>query len=365
MRYISCLLVFFYFIFSMGVSVQARESVSVSANQAVLIEALSGRIIYEKNSHERRPIASITKVMTALVALEYGNLKDKVKVSKRATLTGGSSIYLRVDEEMTLEDLLYGLMLRSGNDAAVAIAEHIAGSVEGFTFLMNEKAAYLGMSNTYFKNPHGLDEEGHFSSAYDIALLMSHAMENKQFQKISATKTYKSQNRDYHWFNKNRLLTQLYPHSTGGKTGFTKKAGRTLVSTAEKNNVTLIAVTLNASDDWNDHIKLFETYFGKITNKVIERKGEREFTLSDEEQIVGVIKESVVYPLFEEDILSIKKRVVLKRQVDIDVLGEIIYEFKDGEIVTIPIYKSENKGKSFPERVKNRLFELIRSEQYG
>lgn len=252
---IFCMLVFFTF-------PQVGQAVEdVSARQAVLMEQETGNVLFDKKAHEQRSVASITKVMTAIIALEYGKLDDKVKVSERAIYTEGSAIYLANDETMSLEDLLYGLMLRSGNDAAVAIAEHIGGSVEGFTFLMNEKAKWIGMQDSSFANPHGLEAEDHYSTAYDIALLMRYAMENTAFKKISNTENYQSENRTYTWHNKNKLLTRLYPYSTGGKTGFTKKAGRTLVTTASKEGLDLIVVTLNAGDDWNDHIQLFEWGF--------------------------------------------------------------------------------------------------------
>src|SRR5690625_2015416 len=211
------LAIIFCFLFFLFPTVgQSIESMPVSAKNAVLIEESTGRILFEKQAHERRAVASITKLMTAIIAIEQGKLEDIAIASDQAIHQEGSSIYLQKDEEMSLEDLLYGLMLRSGNDAAVAIAEHIGGSVEGFVFLMNEKARYLGMTNTHFANPHGLDEEDHYSSAYDIALLLKYANQNKIFQKISKTELYQAENRTYKWKNKNKLLTQFYEYCTGG-----------------------------------------------------------------------------------------------------------------------------------------------------
>lgn len=234
---------------------------SISANNAVLIEQDTGEILYEKRAFEERPIASITKIMTAILAIESGKLEEKAVASRKAVYTEGSSIYLEQGEEMKLKDLVYGLMLRSGNDAAVAIAEHVGVSEEGFVFLMNEKALWLGMNNTNFENPHGLDDELHYSSAYDMALLTRYAMKDSEFREISGARSYLSENRTYSWQNKHRLVTGYYPYTTGGKTGFTKKTGRTLVTSAEKNGKSLIAVTLNAPDDWNDHIQLMEWGF--------------------------------------------------------------------------------------------------------
>ncbi|MDY0408347.1 D-alanyl-D-alanine carboxypeptidase family protein [Paracerasibacillus soli] len=167
---------------------------TVSAQNAILIEQSTGRVLFEKNAHDQRPIASITKIMTAIIAVESGMMDDMTAASRRAIYTEGSSIYLEQGEKMSIKDLVYGLMLRSGNDAAVAISEHIGGSVEGFVYLMNEKAKWLGMENTSFKNPHGLHEENHYSSAYDMAILMRYAMDNDVFREISGWKCIKQKN---------------------------------------------------------------------------------------------------------------------------------------------------------------------------
>lgn len=344
-----------------GTYVQAEANVYVSAEQAVLLDQHSGRIIFEKNAHEQRSVASITKVMTALLAIEYGDLEEEVEVSKRATTVGGSSIYLQPDERMTLEDLLYGLMLRSGNDAAVAIAEHISGSVEGFSFLMNQKALYLGMTDTSFMNPHGLDEDNHYSSAYDIALLTRYAMENEVFQEISQTKAYHSNNRDYKWFNKNKLLTHLYRYSTGGKTGFTKKAGRTLVSTATKEDIDLIAVTLQAPNDWNDHIHLFETYFANLNTVLLERKGKRAIIIDDDDVISGMITEPVVLSLTEEEIPKMKKAIKLTRSKDDFTIGSIDIQIENETVLTVPIYRD----KTLLKQIKQLMLQIVGIDVIG
>lgn len=357
-----CIIFLFFPIFLSTISlVHAEESLHVSADQAVLIEQQSGRVLYEKNSHEPSPVASITKVMTALIAIEYGDVKDQVSTSKRATMVEGSSIYLQIDEQLTLEDLLYGLMLRSGNDAAVAIAEHIAGSVEGFTYLMNEKARYIGMTNTHFMNPHGLDDEDHYSTAYDIALLMRHAMENEVFKEISSTKSYLSKHRDYKWFNKNKLLTHLYPHSTGGKTGFTKKAGRTLVSTAMKDDIGLIVVTLHAPNDWNDHIQLYEKYFDKLNYVKLEKKGKRKVELEIDKAVYGLINEAIVIALQDEEVDHLKKRITLNKEERGDKLGTLAIELHGEEIMKVPLYKQME----FLPQFKKTLKKLVRYEDDG
>jgi D-alanyl-D-alanine carboxypeptidase (penicillin-binding protein 5/6) len=242
---------------------KAFASPGVSAQSAILIEQESGRVIYGKQEHEVRRIASITKIMTAILAIESEKMGEKVTVSKNAEGTEGSSLYLIAGEKIKLEDLVYGLMLRSGNDSAVAIAEHVGGSLEGFAYMMNQKAEEIGMKNTVFSNPHGLDtHENHYSTAYDMAILTRYAMENEVYQKITGTKLYRSPHPegkwDRVWKNKNKLLTGLYSNSTGGKTGYTVRAKRTLVSTASKEGMNLIAVTLNAPSDWKDHISMFE-----------------------------------------------------------------------------------------------------------
>lgn len=255
------LIVLTLFIFSYPVNGQAN--INVSANNAVLMDQITGKVLFEKNAHNKQSIASITKIMTAIIAIESGEMSHVTRASRRAIYMEGSSIYLEQGEKMVIEDLVYGLMLRSGNDAAVAIAEHVGGSVEGFVYLMNEKARWLGMTNTNFENPHGLDSENHYSTAYDMALLMRYAMENDQFRELTGTTFYKAKNRSYGWGNKNKLLTSLYEYCIGGKTGFTKKSGRTLTTVAQKEGIDLIAVTLNAADDWRDHIQMYEWGFTK------------------------------------------------------------------------------------------------------
>lgn len=266
--FILCVSLFFF------LPEHGQAAPDVSAAQAILMDAESGQVLFEKDAFEARPIASITKIMTAILAIESGKMDEKATVSRNAIYTEGSSIYLEQGEKITIQDLVYGLMLRSGNDAAVAIAEHIGESEEGFVYLMNEKAMWLGMNQTHFTNPHGLDDEEHYSSAYDMALLTREAMKNKQFREISGSTSYLSENRSYSWRNKHKLVTGYYENATGGKTGYTKQTGRTLVTTAEKNGHSLIVVTLNAGNDWNDHIALFEWGFEELTENSPEKETE-------------------------------------------------------------------------------------------
>ncbi|WP_368504578.1 D-alanyl-D-alanine carboxypeptidase family protein [Alkalihalophilus sp. As8PL] len=294
--------------------VEARNF-SVSAEAAILMEQESGRILYSKNAEQSLRIASITKIMTAILAVESGKMKELVKISSNAEGTEGSSIYLRAGEEILLEDLVYGLMLRSGNDSAVAIAEHVGGSLEGFVYLMNEKARELGMLSTQFQNPHGLDDhEEHYSSAYDMALLTRYAMNNSQYQEISSTKSHRVDGEQIRvWHNKNRLLTELYQYSTGGKTGFTKRARRTLVSTATKDDLDLIVVTLNAPSDWHDHMNLFNWAFNSYSLKTLVEEGEFK-DIEDEFYKNHVYSPyTFEYPLLESEVGLVEQKLTLYR----------------------------------------------------
>lgn len=218
----------------------------------------SGRVLYEHNADAKMLIASTTKILTALVAIEEGDLSDTVTVSREAAWTEGSSMYLKEGEELTLETLLYGLMLCSGNDAAVAIAEHIAGSAAGFAELMNEKAEELGMTGSSFANPNGLDDEKHYSTARDMAVLACAAVENETLVRIASTKSVTIGGRTMS--NHNKLLN-LVEGCIGLKTGYTQAAGRTLVSCAERSGQRLVAVTLQDGNDWADHESLLEYGF--------------------------------------------------------------------------------------------------------
>lgn len=232
--------------------------VSTSATSAILIDAESGRVLYEQNADREMLIASTTKIMTALVAIREGSMTETVKVSREAAHTEGSSMYLKENEELSLETLLYGLMLCSGNDAAVAIAEHISGSQAAFAQLMNQTAQELGMKHSSFANPNGLDAEGHYSTARDMALLACAAMEDETLARIVSTRTVTIGGRTM--TNHNKLLSYM-SDCVGLKTGYTKAAGRTLVSCAERNGQRLVAVTLQDGNDWADHQSLYEYGF--------------------------------------------------------------------------------------------------------
>lgn len=272
---------------------EAIGAPAVSAQSAVLIEAESGNIICAKNADQRLPMASTTKIMTALTALELSSPEQIICVDARAVGVEGSSIYLTEGEQLTLEQLLYALLLESANDAAVAIAIGISGSVEAFAAEMNRIAAELGLKDTHFVNPHGLDDEEHYTTAYELALLTQHALKNDLLRTIVSTRktTIPHAGTDgvRLLINHNKLL-RLYEGCIGVKTGFTKRSGRCLVSAAQKDGVTLIAVTLNAPDDWNDHTEMFDYGFSCYESVLLCEKEELTHTMA----IVGAEEESAV-----------------------------------------------------------------------
>ena len=250
-----------------GCLTAVTEAVEVSAAAAVLMDADSGRLLYEKNGEKRMLIASTTKLMTALVALEQGGLQQEITVTG-GHMAEGSSMYLRPGEKLTLETLLYGLLLSSGNDAALAVTECMGGAVP-FVARMNEKAAELGMENTHFANPNGLDDEAHYSTAEDMAKLAAAAMDDPVLRRVASTRTARIGGRTL--TNHNKLLSRV-EGCVGLKTGYTKAAGRTLVSCAERDGVRLVAVTLQDGDDWNDHASLYEQGFRVLRPvKAVER----------------------------------------------------------------------------------------------
>ena len=245
---------------------------AVSARKAYVLDGISGRVLYEKNATEQSLIASTTKIMTALVVCEQCNVLDRMRIPKEAVGIEGSSMYLKEGEILTLQELLYGLMLSSGNDAAVALAIYCGGTVEGFAEMMNDKARILGLKDTHFENPNGLDSPGHYSTAKDLAVLAAYAMENPIFAKTVSTKSVKIGDR--YLTNHNKLLWRI-DGADGVKTGFTKAAGRILVSSAVRNDRRLIAVTIDAPDDWNDHAALLEEGFSRYRVQTVVTAGQQ------------------------------------------------------------------------------------------
>jgi len=235
------------------------------------MDAATGRVIYEKNADEQSLIASTTKIMTALVVCEQCNVLDRMRIPREAVGIEGSSMYLKEGEVLTIQELLYGLMLHSGNDAAVALAIYCGGTVEGFAELMNDKARVLGLTGTHFVNPNGLDAPGHYSTARDLAILSAYAMDNPIFRQTVSTKTVTVGERYLH--NHNKLLWRV-EGADGVKTGYTRAAGRILVSSATRNGRRMICVTINDPDDWTDHGMLLEKGFSGYEIRAIVSKGD-------------------------------------------------------------------------------------------
>lgn len=250
-----------------AVPVKAEGGLSVSAKAAVLINGENGEVVFSKNCDKKMPMASTTKIMTALLLCEYGNLEKEITVTPEMVRVEGSSMGLLAGDKVTLHDLLYGLMLASGNDAANVIAFTIGGSLQGFVDKMNEKARELDLESTHFETPSGLDGDSHYTTAYELAMLTKYAMQNEEFLKAvsskSATLNYGNPPYRRTLTNHNKLL-KMYDGVIGVKTGFTKKSGRCLVSAAKRDGKFLIAVSLNAPSDWQDHKTMLSYGFSAI-----------------------------------------------------------------------------------------------------
>lgn len=340
-------------------------AISDSATSSVVLDTSSRRILYQKNKDEKRLIASITKIMTAVVAIENKNLDDVVTVGEEVLPMYGSNIYIEVGEKMTLRNLLYGLLLRSGNDAAVVLAKYVGGSEENFVKMMNKKAQEIGMKNTIFSNSHGLDEDTqNYSTAYDMALLSSYASTLLDYCDISSTKkwTVSTGEKTYVWYNRNKLL-KSYKYATGGKTGYTPKAGRTLVTTANKNNLNLTAVTLNDGDEYYDHEKLYEYVFSLYDNILLIDKNN--FSVENFNYDGNVyVKESFFYPLTKKEQKLVK--VVSDIYTDGDFkddekIGDVIVSLNDKEIYREDIYVTTLKKSEKKENFFVRIFNFFKN----
>ena len=332
------------------------KGLTTSGDAVILMEEKSGRVLYSKNINKQKLIASTTKIMTAVLAIESNQLDDVVTIDESILKAYGSNIYIQIGEEMTLRDLVYGLMLRSGNDAALAIANHLGG-LEHFVKKMNEKALEIGMKKTSFINPHGLDEDkSNISTAYDMALLTRYAKRYDGYSKIAGTKKHivKTNYKTYAWTNKNKLLTS-YKYTTGGKTGYTEKARRTLVTTASKNNLDLIVVTLNDGDDWNDHKKLYEYGFDNYRNYKVLNKNKFKIE-SDYYKEDLYIEDNYYYPLkpTETNNMSLKiKLEKIKKYKNKDKVGVVEVYYQD-DLVHI-----ENVYIKVPNYPKKSIWQII------
>ena len=332
-------MLFLFFCFSSPVFASELDS----SKSSIVMDIDSGRILYENNPHDKRLIASITKIMTATIALENGKLDKKYKAGDEILEMYGTSIYLEYGEKMSLKDLLYGLMLRSGNDAAVVISNNLAKDENSFVKMMNDKAQKIGMKDTSFSNSHGLDEKTkNYSTAYDMALLSSYAYKNlKWYRKITGTKKYvvQTDKKTYLWYNRNKLLSN-YEYCTGGKNGYTPSAGKTLVTTAKKDNLRLTTVSLSDGDSYNTHQKLYEYIYSKYKRYEVIDKNHFSIDKSFFSDKL-YIKKSFYYPLTDDEVNNIKTVVKItktKSYKNNDKVGVIEIFLNKDKIGSVDVY---------------------------
>lgn len=319
-------------------------AVSTSAHSAALIEQESGRVLYTQCADEERLIASITKIMTAVVALEHGDMDARYTVTSE-DMAEGSSMYLKSGEVLTLGELLYGLMLVSGNDAALAVAHCVSGEVSDFVALMNETAQRLGMDHSSFANPNGLDQEGHYSTARDMAVLTAYALRNETFRRIVSTSVITIGER--YLKNHNKLLN-LCEGCIGVKTGYTKAAGRTLVSAAQRQGMTLVCVTLKDGNDWQDHMDLFDYGFGTYRMETVAAAGKVLASTSvsggTQAKVKLMADGSLSYPVTEGEELSIRVKYPVSVAAPV-VPGQVVgsvYAYLDGtEVAKVDLVAAE------------------------
>ncbi|WP_432409502.1 D-alanyl-D-alanine carboxypeptidase family protein [Wukongibacter sp. M2B1] len=340
--------------------------VSVYANSAqcaIVMEVKTGRILYAKNINTKRPMASTTKIMTALVAMENRDLESIVKIPDEAVGVEGSSIYLRNDEKIKLKDLLYGLMLRSGNDSAVAIAHHVSGSVEEFSNLMNKKAKELGAKNSNFKNPHGLHHKDHYTTAYDLALITRAALLNENFKKIVSSKRWTAERDGYNtFFNKNKTLTQ-FKGGDGVKTGYTKAAGRCLVTSATRNGMQVLCVVLNDPNWFNDCYSLMGNTFNKYAPyKVLDKNSDiKGFSVNkgQKDKSYMRVKKDIIIPIKDDEKSKVRTIIECNEKYEAPIersqkLGKAKVYIDDKLIATADLYSREDiDKKTFMDKIKN------------
>lgn len=340
---------------------------AISAEAAVLMDAESGRVLYEKDAHSKRLIASTTKLMTALVAVGSTPDLDRVMEMKPEYQAEGSSMYLKIGEKLTLKELLYGLLLASGNDAALAIAGGCAGDVETFVGWMNEWAADLGMEDSHFANPNGLDQEEHYSTAYDMAILAQAVLQEETLREMVATRSITVAGRSL--TNHNKLLWQ-YEGCRGMKTGYTDAAGRTLVSCATRGNQTLICVTLKDRDDWRDHAALFDYGFEAWPAHMLARSGKGFRSLPVEGSLIPQVEvetaSQVMYPLSAQE--RVRAVITLPDQVEApvqkgDIAGKITFWVGEKEIgETYLLYTTDIPANLPNPTLCQRIKALLRGE---
>lgn len=329
-----------------------------SSQGSIVMDINSGRILYQKNSNSSMLIASTSKLMTFLVTLEYASnkLDEEVIVGEEVLKTYGTNMYLSLDEKIKLKDLLYGLMLRSGNDASIEIALFVGGTIDNFVYLMNKKAEDLGMLNTSFQNPHGLDEETkNYSTAYDLAILTRYLYLNYPlYKEIAGSKYYdfKTNLKSYALINRSKIIFE-YPYITSTKTGYTPKAGKSLVTTARSNNLNLIIVTLDNPNHYEEQKNMYDYFFKTYKNYPILAKNN--FQVSNIFNTDYEIKNDFYYPLTKKEYQNITRKILVKQE-ESNILGSVQIILNDEIIHEEPIYKKtkENKTK------ENNLFSKIK-----
>ena len=332
------LLAVLFFIYSLAVSSASEPKTSASA--AVLYEPITETFVIEKDANKRLPMASTTKIMTALVAIEHFPLDKSVRVADEAIGIEGSSLYLKNGEIFTMEELLYSLMLRSANDAAVAIAYAVAGGIVEFASLMNSKCNELGLKDTHFTNPHGLDDDSHYTTAKELAIIAAEAMKNDTFKNIVSTKSITVGDDPPRLISNHNKLLSLCDGANGIKTGFTKRSGRCLVGSCERDGLSFISVTINAPDDWNDHIAMFDYGYTLLTCLHGASAHEITYDIPIVGSTSGSIRVSNAEPFFfitKNDGSILEKHVKLQRYTSApikrgDILGCVIFTL-NGEYV--------------------------------
>lgn len=364
---ILCAIVFsFLTIYAFGA--HREVGMLLSARSAVLYQPEIDKFVVSKNAEERLPMASTTKIMTALIALESSNFDESVEIDDSAIGVEGSSAYLRRGDVLTMEELLYALLLQSANDAAVAIACHIGGDVEGFADMMNEKAKKLGLLDTHFTNPHGLDSDEHYTTARDLAIIASEALKNPDFKRIVSTykKTFSTEERIRTYVNHNKLL-RMYDGCIGIKTGFTKKSGRCLVGAAEKDGLTFISVTLDAPSDWSDHRKMLDFGFEKYEKLCISESFDHVYKIpivDGEKNELTVANTSGAEIIHLRDGGEIDEQIKLVRYAIAplergDILGEIIYIENGKEVARVPLVATESIRKQEKTGLLGKILSLF------
>lgn len=360
------ILFIFSFLTLQAFGASKAKGFSVSAHSAALYQPESGFFLFLKNAEERLPMASTTKIMTALVALESAELDEEVIIDERAVGIEGSSAYLKPDECLNMEELIYALLLQSANDAAVAIACHIGADESGFVDMMNLKAVELGLTDTHFENPHGLDGDEHYTTAKELAIIAAEALKNEDFRRIVSTykKTFSNEERSRTYVNHNKLL-KLYDGCIGIKTGFTKKSGRCLVGASEKDGLTFISVTLDAPSDWNDHRAMLD--YGYETLECIHLSDSFDHTyeipiLDGEKDKIYVSNNLGAKVILDKGDHKITEHLKLVRFAvapinEGDKLGEIIYTVDGSEVARVSLTACDTVEK----RKEKGLFDKILS----